>query len=72
MIVTKGGIEKEAIFGVNIAYGTGAITIKTTKSEYIPGSDILVLGNVDTNTPILTHFIKIIRGWLLPGCHKTV
>ena len=51
MIVTKGGIEKEAIFGVNIAYGTGAITIKTTKSEYIPGSDILVLGNVDTNTP---------------------
>ena len=53
MIVTKGGIEKEAIFGVNIAYGTGAITIKTTKSEYIPGSDILVLGNVDTNTPIL-------------------
>ena len=26
---------------------------ETTKSEYIPGSDILVLGNVDTNTPIL-------------------
>ena len=31
MIVTKGGIEKEAIFGVNIAYGTGAITIKNNK-----------------------------------------
>ena len=55
MIVTKGGIEKEAIFGVNIAYGTGAITIKTTKSEYVPGSDILVLGNVETNTPILMN-----------------
>ncbi len=53
MIVTKGNIEKEAIFGVNIGYGTGLVTVKTTKSEYIPGSDILVLGNIETNTPVL-------------------
>ena len=53
LIVTKGGIEKEAIFGVNIGYGTGIIDIKTTKSEYVRGSDILVLGKIDTNTPVL-------------------
>ena len=55
MIVTKGNIEKEAIFGVNIGYGSGLVTVKTTKSEYIPGSDILVLGNIETNTPVLLN-----------------
>ena len=53
MVVTKGGIEKEAIFGVNVGYGSGIIDIKTTKSEYVPGSDILVLGKIDTTIPVI-------------------
>ncbi|MDI1495371.1 MAG: MG2 domain protein [Cenarchaeum symbiont of Oopsacas minuta] len=53
MIATKATTETEVNFGVNIVYGTGLITIMTTKSTYVQGSEIFVLGDIETTTQVL-------------------
>ena len=50
-VVSKGTAQSTEIFTVGLQIGSGDIKINTTKTDYLPGDSILILG--DTNPNVL-------------------
>ena len=55
----RGESSDEAIFSVGFTSGSGVISVLTTKSEYNPGDQILILGSTNTANVLLE--MKIIN-----------
>ena len=49
LVMTRGNAQAEDVFSVGLQTGSGPISIQTTKTEYMPGDPILVLGDSGTN-----------------------
>lgn len=54
IVLTRGNAQYESVFSVGLSTGSGPIKIQTTKSEYLPGESILILG--ETEDSILMTF----------------
>lgn len=52
-VASKGSAQSTEIFAVGLQFGSGEIDINTTKTEYLPGDPILILGKTSPNV-ILT------------------
>lgn len=52
-VASKGSAQSTEIFAVGLQVGSGEIDINTTKTEYLPGDPILILGKTSPNV-ILT------------------
>jgi len=48
-VISKGSDQNTEIFTVGLQTGSGDIEINTTKSEYVPGDSILLLGDTAAN-----------------------
>ena len=48
-VVSKGTAQSSEVFTVGLQTGSGEIEINTTKTEYLPGDSILVLGDTSAN-----------------------
>lgn len=49
VVVTRGNAQTSEIFSVGLQTGSGPIELRTTKTEYLPGDPILILGNSGAN-----------------------
>ena len=49
IVMTRGNAQAEDVFSVGLQTGSGPISIQTTKTDYMPGDPILVLGDSGTN-----------------------
>ncbi len=65
-VISKGSAQSEERFAVGLPVGSGEIEVNTTKSEYLPGDSILILGNVNPNVLLMVtltdpdgHDVKI-------------
>jgi len=56
-VVSRGNSQAEELFSVGLQTGSGPIDIRTTKTSYIPGESILVLGNSDSNILVTLQMI---------------
>ncbi len=48
-VVSKGNAQSSEIFTVGLQTGSGEIKINTTKTDYLPGDSILILGDTGAN-----------------------
>lgn len=48
-VVSKGTAQSSEVFTVGLQTGSGEIEITTTKTEYLPGDSILILGDTSPN-----------------------
>jgi hypothetical protein len=48
-VVSKGTVQSTEVFTVGLQTGSGEIEIQTTKTEYLPGDSILILGDTSPN-----------------------
>jgi len=55
----RDGVEVDAIFSVGFTTGSGTISVQTTKSEYIQGNQLLILGSTGTANVLLE--LKIVN-----------
>ena len=57
LVMTRGNAQAEDVFSVGLQTGSGPIDIQTTKTEYLPGDSILVLGDSGTNVLVTLTLI---------------
>jgi hypothetical protein len=48
-VITRGNAQAEEKFSVGLQFGSGEISVSTTKLDYKPGDSVLVLGNSGAN-----------------------
>jgi len=56
-VISKGSDQSTEIFTVGLQTGSGEIEINTTKSDYIPGDSILLLGDTAANVLLTVSMI---------------
>ncbi len=56
-VITRGNSQAEEVFSVGLQTGSGPISIQTTKTDYLPGDPILVLGDSGDNILITLTMI---------------
>lgn len=52
-VITRGNDKVVKEFAVGLTTGSGTIKIKTVKDKYLPGDNIILLGNANPNTILL-------------------
>jgi hypothetical protein len=48
-VISRGNAQSEEKFSVGLLTGSGPVEVSTTKTEYLPGDPILILGNSGSN-----------------------
>jgi len=49
-VISKGSTQNSEIFAIGLQTGSGDIEINTTKTDYLPGDSILILGDTSANS----------------------
>ena len=53
VVVSHAASQASTLFSVGLEEGSGRITVQTTKSKYLPGEQILILGKVENTESVL-------------------
>jgi len=57
-VISKGSAQSTEVFTVGLQIGSGDIEINTTKTDYLPGDSILVLGDTGSNVLLTLTLIN--------------
>ena len=57
VVITRGNAQDSEVFSVGLQTGSGPIELRTTKTEYLQGDPILVLGNSAANVLVTITLI---------------
>ena len=58
IVLTRGNAQAEDVFSVGLQTGSGPIDVQTTKTEYLPGDPILILGDSGENILVTLTLIN--------------